>query len=186
MDDKLTTSPIYIFFRSKVIYRTGSLLRAWSGIVTNGLGADKSLPHWLSWDDRIFKRYWRGAGLSWYKRREGLQTGIVLVCIPLTLLWSASNFSPFIALVILTLYETQCSRDDYGQDHTRLICSVDILTTSPQTSYSNCVEDSKWEFKFWSSDFKGLIHHIYISLNVDPCLWDSTPMAGSPRSPYWL
>ena len=40
----------------------------------------------------------------------------------------------FLALVILTLYKTQCSRDDYGQDHTRLICSVDILTTSPQTS----------------------------------------------------
>ena len=56
MDDKLTTSPIYIFFRSIVIYRTGGLLLAWKGIVTNGLGADKSLPHWLSWDDRIFKR----------------------------------------------------------------------------------------------------------------------------------
>ena len=37
---------------------TGSLLRVcvWNGIVTNGLGAGKSLPHWLSWDDRIFKR----------------------------------------------------------------------------------------------------------------------------------
>ena len=56
MDEKLTTSPIYIFFSSIVIYRTGGLLRAWNGIVTNGLGADKSLPHWLSWDDRIFKR----------------------------------------------------------------------------------------------------------------------------------
>ena len=32
------------------------MLRVWNGIVTNGLGADKSLPHWLSWDDRIFKR----------------------------------------------------------------------------------------------------------------------------------
>ena len=56
MDDKLTTSPIHIFFLSIVTCRSGGLLCAWNGIVTNGLGADKSLPRWLSWDDRIFKR----------------------------------------------------------------------------------------------------------------------------------
>ena len=56
MDEKTTIPSIYIFFRLMVIYRTGSLLRAWNGIVTYGLGADNFLPRWLSWDDRIFKR----------------------------------------------------------------------------------------------------------------------------------
>ena len=80
MDNKLTTSPIYIFFRSMVTYMTGSLLRAWSGIVTNGLGilgADKSHPHWLSWDDRIFQRYKRPPGRNLGDHRQGtaLQRG---------------------------------------------------------------------------------------------------------------
>ena len=60
----------------------------------------------------------------------------------------------FIALVILTLYKTQWSRELRTGSHKVNLLSWYFNNFSPNF-FSNCVEDSKWEFKFWSSDLKG-------------------------------